>query len=169
MFSGQAAAGRIAHRSTVRRRRSTIGFAAGPCESSGGGCFEPSHRPIPARIRRSIAIPPRRTVQRRAEKGGRGAGDWPVAWRSYDENLRPRRRAGTPHRHRSDAWTHLGDVRVATALISAVPPGACLAAPTTAMGCVVSRLSAEPWPSSRTTRPANDILPLTRSPIASAI
>src|SRR3984957_7335191 len=38
------------------------------------------------------------------EKGGGGAGDWPFARRPRHENPRHRRRARTPHRHRSDAW-----------------------------------------------------------------
>ncbi len=71
----------------------------------------------------------RLTARRRAEKGGAGAGDWPLARRAHHENPRHRRRARTPHRHRSDAG-HLGDVRVATALISGVPAGGRLAADT---------------------------------------
>jgi transposase len=46
---------------------------------------------------------PRPTARRRAEKGGAGAGDWPLAGRPHHENPRHRRRARTPHRHRSDA------------------------------------------------------------------
>ena len=37
------------------------------------------------------------------EKGGAGAGDWPLAGRPHHENPRHRQRARTPHRHRSDA------------------------------------------------------------------
>ena len=52
----------------------------------------------PSTVRR-----PRPTARRRAEKGGAGAGDWPLAGRPHHENPRHRRRARTPHRHRSDA------------------------------------------------------------------
>jgi transposase len=50
----------------------------------------------------STARRPRPTAWRRAEKGG--AGDWPFARPPQHENPRHRRRAWTPHRHRSDAW-----------------------------------------------------------------
>ena len=53
-------------------------------------------------VKPSTARRPRLTARRRAEKGG--AGDWPLARRAHHENPRQRRRARTPHRHRSDAW-----------------------------------------------------------------
>jgi transposase len=60
--------------------------------------------PIPAMVRPSTARRPRPTARRRAEKGGGSAGDWPLKRRAHHENPRHRRRARTPHRHRSDAW-----------------------------------------------------------------
>ena len=65
----------------------------------------------------------------------------------------------------------LGDARVATALISAVPPGRSWLAtpPTTATGCVASSGSVERSLSFPTTQRARDIIPSMRSPIASAI
>ena len=65
--------------------------------------MKPWRAPNPAMVKPSTARQPRRTVRRRAEKGGRGAGDWSLARRPHDENPRHRRCARTPHRHRSDA------------------------------------------------------------------
>src|SRR5271163_964158 len=109
----------------VRRRRSTTGSAAGRCAACGGGCLKRWPEPSPAMAKPSTARPPRRTGRRRAEKGGPGAGDWPLARRAHDENPRCRRRARTSHRHRSDARPA---TRVAAALINAVPRGCRLAA-----------------------------------------
>ena len=62
-------------------------------------------------------------------KGGRCAGDRPLARRPHHENPCDRRFPRTPYRPRSNARP-TGDVRVATALISAVPPGRRLAGDT---------------------------------------
>ena len=90
--------------STGLRRRSTIAFAAGRCAAFGAACLTRWCAPIPAMVKPSTARRPRLTARRRAEKGGGGAGDWPFARRPRHENPRHRRRARTPHRHRSDAW-----------------------------------------------------------------
>ena len=137
----------------------------------GGGCLKPWRAPNPAMVKPSTARQPRRTVRRRAEKGGRGAGDWSLARRPHDENPRHRRRARTPHRHRSDArpsrrrsGCDSPDQRC-SARAGAWPP----TQPMTAMGCVASCASAARSRSSRTTQPGKDIIPSTRLPIASAI
>ena len=104
MFSRPAVGGRIARPSTGLRRRSTIAFAAGRCAAFAAACLTRWCAPIPAMVKPSTARRPRLTARRRAEKGGGGAGDWPFARRPRHENPRHRRRARTPHRHRSDAW-----------------------------------------------------------------
>jgi transposase len=85
------------------RRRSTIAFAAGRCVGFGAACLTRWRAPSPAVVKPSTARGPRLTGRRQAEKGGGGAGDWPFARRPQHENPRHRRRARTPHRHRSDA------------------------------------------------------------------
>src|SRR6516165_2491289 len=65
--------------------------------------FEALAHADPAMVKPSTARRPKRTVQQRAEKGGRGAGDWPLARGPDHENPRHRRLARTPHRDRSDA------------------------------------------------------------------
>jgi transposase len=59
-------------------------------------------------------------------KGGRGAGDRSLAWRSHNENPPDRRSRGRPIALEVTPG-QIGDVRVALALISAVPPGRRLA------------------------------------------
>src|SRR3984957_10803295 len=61
------------------------------------------------------------------EKGGGGAGDWPFARRPRHENPRIVDARGRPIAIEVTPG-HLGDVRVATALITGVPAGGCLAA-----------------------------------------
>ena len=66
--------------------------------------FDALARADPGDGQPSTARRPRPTARRRAEKGGAGAGDWPFARPPQHEDPRHRRRAWTPHRHRSDAW-----------------------------------------------------------------
>ena len=103
-------------------------------------------------------------------KGGGSAGDWPFARRPptkihaiVDARGRPIAIEVTPG--------HRGDVRVATALITGVPPGACLAADTAYDSDGLRRFLLERGtvPASRTIRPASDIILSTRPPIANAI
>jgi transposase len=67
-------------------------------------CLKGWRAPIPAMVKPSTVRRPRPTDRRRAEKGGTGAGDWPLAGRPHHKNPRHRRPARTPHRRRSDAW-----------------------------------------------------------------
>jgi transposase len=83
--------------------------------------------PIPAMVKPSTARRPRLTTRRRAEKGaeaqaiGRSRGGRTTKIHAIvDARGRPIAIEVTPG--------HLGDVRFATALITGVPPGACLAA-----------------------------------------
>ena len=75
----------------------------------------------------STAQQPKRTVRRREGKGGRRAGDWALARRTHDEN--PRHRVDSCGRPITLGVIpgQLGDARVATVLISAVPAGRSLA------------------------------------------
>ena len=90
--------------------------------------FEALARAEPAMVKPSTARQPRRTVRRRAEKGGSEAqaigrsrgGRTTKIHAIADARGHPIAIEVTPG--------HLGDVRVATALISAVPPGGNLAA-----------------------------------------
>src|ERR1700722_9684064 len=78
-------------------------FRRWTCAAFGVGCLTRWRAPIPAMANPSTARRPRLTARRRAEKGGGGPGDWPLARRPQHENPRHRRRARTPNRHRSDA------------------------------------------------------------------
>ena len=105
------------------------------------------------------------------EKGGAGAGDWPLARRAHHENPRHRRRARTPHRHRSDAWPS----RRRSCRDSANQRRSGRRAP----GCrhrlrqrwsaSLSSPTRHSSGSSRTIQPASDIIRSTRLPIANAI
>jgi hypothetical protein len=163
--------GRTARPSTGLRRRSTIAFAAGRCAGSGVGCLTRWRAPIPAMVKPSTARRPRLTARRRAEKGGRGAGDWSFARRPHHENPRHRRRPRTPHRYRSDArpsrrrssrdsLDHRSSARRLLGRRHRLR---------TAMVCVGFFSNVARFRSSRTTRPARDFILSTRTLIANAI
>ena len=103
MCSRRAVAGRTVRRSTVRRRRSTTGFAAGRFEGCGDGSLKRLRSPNPVRIRPSTARPPKRIARQRAERGAEAQAIGRSRGGQRDENPRHRRRPRTPHRVRSDA------------------------------------------------------------------
>ena len=124
--------------------------------------FDTLAPPIPAMIRPSTARRPKRTVRRRAEKGGGGAGDRSLARRPHHENPRYRRRSRTPNRHRRDARPSRRRSGCGR-LDRRCPPAPAWpqTPPTTATACAASSSSAAPSRSSRTTQPARTSIPST--------
>jgi transposase len=134
-------------------------------------CLKRWSAPIPAMVKPSTVRRPRPTARRRAEKGGTGAGDWPLAGRPHHKNPRHRRCARTPHRRRSDAWPSRR--RSSRDSVEQRSSGRRLLDPstprTTAMVCAAFFSNAARFRSSRTIRPAKDMILSTRLPIANAI
>jgi len=107
MCSRPAAAGATCLRLMARRRRSTTGTTAGRGTVSGSGCSRRSpHRERCPMSCRSTAAMWRRIARQRAQKGGVGRSDRPLArWQDLQDPL-PGRRSRQTGRLHADAGQH---------------------------------------------------------------